>query len=72
MTLIENTWAGGGRDIPKTSESEDVIILDAYQNAATVKINAAFWVDYLQLAKWNGKWKIVNVLYELKPEPAAR
>jgi hypothetical protein len=28
--------------------------------------------DHLQLAKWNGTWKIVNVLYELKPEPAAR
>jgi hypothetical protein len=26
------------------------------------------WIDYLHLARWNGEWKIVNVLWELKPE----
>jgi hypothetical protein len=35
-------------------------------------INAATWVDYLEMAKWNGKWNIVNVSWELKPKPAAR
>ena len=31
---------------------------------------AANWVDYLQEAKFNGEWKIVNVLWELKPKDA--
>ena len=26
------------------------------------------WIDYMHLAKWNGEWKIVNVLWELKPQ----
>ena len=30
------------------------------------------WVDYLQEAKYNGEWKIVNVLWELKPKPATK
>jgi hypothetical protein len=32
-----------------------------------VRIDAGAWVDFLQLAKWNGEWKIVNVLWELTP-----
>jgi hypothetical protein len=28
------------------------------------------WVDYLHLARWNGRWQIVNVLWELKPRNA--
>jgi hypothetical protein len=34
-----------------------------------VKIVASDWVDYLQVAKFNGEWKIINVLWELKPKP---
>jgi hypothetical protein len=25
------------------------------------------WIDYLHLAKYDGRWKIVNVLWEMKP-----
>jgi hypothetical protein len=32
-----------------------------------VKLMAADWVDYLHLARWNGRWVIVNVLWELYP-----
>jgi hypothetical protein len=39
-----------------------------YQNAASVKVVASDWIDYLHLARWNGTWKIVNVLWELEPE----
>ncbi len=36
-------------------------------NAAVAKVIASDWVDYLELAKWNGRWVIVNVLWESKP-----
>lgn len=42
-------------------------ILDRFENAACVKIVASDWIDYLQVAKVDGKWAIVNVLWELKP-----
>jgi Putative lumazine-binding len=29
----------------------------------------ADWVDYMQLAKVDGRWVIVNVLWERKPRP---
>jgi len=31
------------------------------------RITMADWVDYLQLAKVDGRWVIVNVLWERKP-----
>jgi hypothetical protein len=68
MTLVQSTRAGGGKKTPANEQLKDVSILDIFDNAASVKINASGWVDYLHLAKWNGEWKIVNVLWELKPE----
>jgi hypothetical protein len=67
MSLVQGTRAGGGRDIPAAQQQKDVRILDIYQNAASVKVVASTWIDYVHLAKWNGRWVIVNVLWELKP-----
>ena len=70
MTLVMGTRAGGGKDTPMAGRREDVTILDIYQNAASAKVYASGWVDYLHLAKWNGRWVIVNVLWELHPQKA--
>lgn len=70
MSLVDGTAAGGGKQTPPEKRQEDFSILDLYRNAAVAKIVASDWIDYLQLARWNGEWKIVNVLWELKPRPA--
>lgn len=69
LTLVQGTRAGGGREIPKDRQQRDVTILDIYRGAASVKVVAADWIDYLHVARWNGRWVIVNVLWELKPPP---
>lgn len=68
--LVRYTREGGGRDTPSAQRQADVSILDIYQGAASAKVIAKDWVDYLHLARWNGKWQIVNVLWELKPRQA--
>ena len=68
MTLVQGTRNGFGKDTPQADRHDDVRILDIYRNAAVARINASYWVDYLQLAKWRGRWVIVNVLWELKPK----
>jgi hypothetical protein len=68
MTLVQSTREGGGKDTPSGERKKDVTILDIYGNAASAKIDASGWVDYLHLAKWNGRWVIVNVLWELHPQ----
>lgn len=68
MTLVQSTRAGGGKDTPKEKQQKDVTVLDIFGNSASAKIIASEWVDYLHLAKWQGRWVIVNVLWELKPK----
>src|SRR3954466_15161980 len=67
MTLSQYTKGGGGKNTPKEKQQKDVTILDVFENAGCVKVVASDWVDYLQLARSNGRWVIVNVLWELKP-----
>jgi hypothetical protein len=70
MTLVQATRGGGGKSTPKEKQQKDVTVLDIFGNSASAKVIASGWVDYLHLAKWNGRWVIVNVLWELKPQPA--
>jgi Putative lumazine-binding len=68
MTLVMNTRSGGGKETPKERQEKQVTILDIYENSASVKVVASDWIDYLHMAKFNGRWVIVNVLWELKPQ----
>jgi hypothetical protein len=68
MTLVQFTRRGGGKSTPAEKQQKDVTILDVFENAASAKVIASDWVDYLHMAKFNGKWVIVNVLWELKPK----
>ncbi|MGC2788620.1 MAG: nuclear transport factor 2 family protein [Thermoplasmata archaeon] len=43
-------------------------ILDCSDDICTVKTRAIWGIDYIHLAKWNGKWKIINVLWKYVPE----
>jgi hypothetical protein len=68
LTLINSTKMGGGSNTPAARRRSDYRLLDIYENAAVARVDAGDWVDYLQLAKWNGRWVIVNVLWELRPQ----
>ena len=66
--LVANVRAGGGKKTPAASQRKDVTILDRFENAASVKVVASDWVDYLHVARIDGRWVIVNVLWELNPK----
>lgn len=68
MSLVLRTRAGYGKETARHRQQKDVVILDVFENTASVKVIAADWIDYLHIVKWNGEWKIINVLWELKPE----
>lgn len=44
----------------------DVRVLDSFGGSAIVRVDAATWVDFLQIAKVEDEWLIINVLWELK------
>ena len=67
MTLVLSTRNGGGKDTPADQRIQDVRILDIFGNTASVRADMSGWIDYMHMAKSNGRWVIVNVLWELKP-----
>lgn len=68
MALVQGVKRGGGKETPKENQQKDVIILDVFENTASVKAIMSGWIDYMHMAKYNGRWVIVNVLWELKPQ----
>lgn len=64
--LVEGTRRAFGTQVPSEKRRTDVIILDIIGRAASVKVDAGPWVDYMHLVKVNGDWKILNVLWETR------
>lgn len=61
--MVEKTREGGGSDTPKDLQRYEIIILDRYEEIATVKVVANEYIDYLHIAKQDGQWQIVNALW---------
>lgn len=65
LELVQYARDGHGRQ-PEERRQRDVRILDVFRDVATVRLEMNDWIDYLQLAQWNGRWVIINVLWVLK------
>ncbi len=61
-TLVEGTRSGRGK-LPAEQRQIDYQLLDINGNTAAARIFTAKFNDYLHLAKQNGQWRIVNVLW---------
>ncbi|HNU09483.1 MAG TPA: nuclear transport factor 2 family protein [Pyrinomonadaceae bacterium] len=68
MRLVQAARSGAGKRTPKEKQLKDVKILDVFENVASVRVDMSDWIDYLHVAKVDGQWKIVNVLWELRPK----
>jgi hypothetical protein len=66
--LVNSTRHGYGKETPRERQQKDVSVLDIFGNAASVKAVMADWIDYMHMAKVDGRWVIVNVLWERKPD----
>jgi hypothetical protein len=49
------------------SRDVDVDVLGVYDHTATVAVLSEPFVDYLHLARFDGRWLIVNVLWQERP-----
>ncbi|HEX9107453.1 MAG TPA: nuclear transport factor 2 family protein [Longimicrobiales bacterium] len=62
--LLDATRAGYARQIPADRRTSQLAVLDTYGNVAMVRVRTPDEVEHLQLARWNGAWKVINVLFE--------
>ena len=51
------------KDAPK-----EIVIYDISDQTASIKLTAIWGIDYMHLAKYEGRWKIVNVLWQTPPK----
>lgn len=65
MIILAETYNQNGDKFPDNPKKE-VIILDIYDKTASVKLIADEWIDYMHIIKLNGRWQIVNVLWQFK------
>ena len=63
MILLAETYNQDKDKFPANPKKE-VIILDIFDKIASVKLIADDWVDYMHIVKLNGKWQLVNVLWQ--------
>ena len=69
LVEIAKTWNKDGKlrkDAPK-----EITVYDVLDQTATAKLVAEWGIDYMHLAKFDGKWMIVNVLWQSPPKKAA-
>ncbi|MGD9548510.1 MAG: nuclear transport factor 2 family protein [Candidatus Krumholzibacteriia bacterium] len=62
--MLKTTLNKDGMYDPKSSPRK-VGILDHTAMIATVKVEAAWGIDYIHLTKASGKWMIINVIWEM-------
>lgn len=62
--MVTYTRAGFGKKNKQEGQHNEVIILDVMSKTACVKTITHEFIDYLQMAKIDGQWHIVNVLWE--------
>lgn len=67
MSLVRSTGRGGGKNTAESDRRREVMILDVYGNAASVRTTMSGWIDYMHLVRADGRWQIPNVLWELTP-----
>lgn len=69
LVNLAKTYNKNGR-VPKDAPKE-IVIFDVLDQTAAAKLTAVWGVDYFQLAKYNGKWMIVNILWQTPPPKTA-
>lgn len=65
--LVETarTWNSAKKDT--STWPKEVRVLDLLNQTASAKVTARWGIDYLHLAKYDGKWMIVNILWQSPP-----
>lgn len=47
--------------------AKEIIVYEILDQTASIKLIAEWGIDYMHLAKYEGRWKIVNVLWQTQP-----
>ncbi len=66
LVELAGNYNKNGR-VPKNAPKE-VVVFDVSDQTASAKLTAVWGIDYIHLAKYDGKWKFINVLWQTPPK----
>ena len=64
--MVEMTRAGGGSKTPPERRNIVVAVLDVSEDIAVARASSSEYLEYLGLAKCNGQWTIINILWRFQ------
>ena len=64
LVNLARTWNKEGK---RDTSVKDVAVLDVLNQTAVAKVTASWGVDYMLLAKYDGVWKITQILWQSPP-----
>jgi len=65
MIAFATSWNKSNTKFP-TQPKNQITILDIYNRISNVKLVSDNWVEYLQLIKLDGKWSVINLIWQHK------
>jgi len=64
LVALTKTW---NADKKRDTSIKKIDVFDVLDQTATAKVTAMWGVDYLHLAKYDGRWKIINIVWQAHP-----
>jgi hypothetical protein len=66
LVNLAGRWnKGNAKDLSKSPR--EVVVTEVMDHTATAKVVADWGIDYMQLGKYDGQWKIVNIIWQSHP-----
>lgn len=66
LVNLAGSWNKEGKR-PVATAPKEVAVYEVLNQTASAKVTALWGIDYLHLAKYDGKWKIINILWQEHP-----
>ena len=70
--MVEMTRGGGGSKVPPESRKITVDVLEVSGDIAVARASSSEYLEYLSLAKCNGQWAIINILWRFQASAGRR
>ena len=64
LVRLAGNW---NKERKRDTSIKEVAVLDVLDQTAAAKVTAAWGIDYMLLAKYDGRWKIVEILWQSHP-----
>lgn len=64
MSLAASWNKAGTRD----TKVRKIEVMDVLDQTATAKVTASWGIDHMHLAKYDGRWKIINIVWQAHPQ----